>query len=110
MFADQLNQAGKVRVNADDVFEAITKTMRQCRGGFACVAMIAGFGIIGFRDPNGIRPICWGRRRCGTKAKEDDAWDYMFASESVVLSSLNYGEIEELKPGMLHVPVDECAL
>jgi amidophosphoribosyltransferase len=53
ILADHLNQSGKVRVNEDDVFKSISGVFEQCRGGYACVAMIAGFGIIGFRDPNG---------------------------------------------------------
>jgi amidophosphoribosyltransferase len=44
VFADALAHAGKVRVNEDDVFKATESTMARCRGGYACVAMIAGFG------------------------------------------------------------------
>ena len=42
-----------VRSNEDDIFDAIAGIAKQCKGGYACVAMIAGFGIIGFRDPHG---------------------------------------------------------
>jgi amidophosphoribosyltransferase len=58
-----LQKTGKVRVNEDDIFNAIKQLYAQCHGGYAVVAMIAGYGIIGFRDPNGIRPICYGSRK-----------------------------------------------
>lgn len=59
-------------------------------GAYACVAMLAGFGIIGFRDPYGIRPILLGK---------NDKNDYMIASESVVLECLGYKSPYNLKPG-----------
>ena len=95
VFADHLSQAGKVRVNEDDVFKAITGTMAQIRGGYACTAMIAGFGIIGFRDPNGIRPLVIGTR----KANDNGEVDVMLASESVVLTSLGYSNVMDVLPG-----------
>lgn len=96
VFAECLSQAGKVRVNEDDVFKAISGVMAQCRGGYACVSMIPGFGIIGFRDPHGIRPVVYGRRKSDTA----DGYDYMIASESVVLDFLGYTEVTDIKPGM----------
>ncbi|RCH80715.1 amidophosphoribosyltransferase [Rhizopus stolonifer] len=55
--------------------------------------MIAGFGIIGFRDPHGIRPLILGRRLT------EVGYDYMFASESVVLEALGFTDFEDVKPG-----------
>jgi amidophosphoribosyltransferase len=57
--------------------------------------MIAGFGIIGFRDPNGIRPIIYGRR----KSETAEGFDYMFASESVVLDALGFTDHVDVGPG-----------
>ncbi|CAG8464053.1 2904_t:CDS:10 [Paraglomus brasilianum] len=93
IFANNLQQTGKVRINEQDIFTAIKGLNSQCVGGYACVVMIAGFGIIGLRDPYGIRPICFGKR------KSPKGWDYMIASESVALSANGFTDIEDIKPG-----------
>lgn len=49
IFADNLQQTGKFRINEEDIFTAIGGSMKQCRGTYACVAMISGFRIIDFR-------------------------------------------------------------
>ncbi|KAI8990927.1 amidophosphoribosyltransferase [Mycotypha africana] len=94
ILADNLQKTGKFRVNEEDIFTAIKDLYGQCKGGYACVAMIAGFGIIGFRDPHGIRPLILGRRLANT-----GGYDYMFASESVVLEALGFSKFEDVKPG-----------
>src|ERR1700710_1834440 len=83
------------RINEEDIFKAIKDLYVTCKGGYACVAMIAGFGIIGFRDPNGIRPVIYGRRKSDTT----DGYDYMFASESVVLDALGFTDHVDVGPG-----------
>lgn len=95
ILAEYLTRAGKVRINEEDVFKAIKGLMQKCRGAYACTAMIPGFGIIGFRDPNGIRPIVIGRKETSL------GYDYMMASESVVLDFFGYGDITDIKPGKL---------
>jgi amidophosphoribosyltransferase len=70
--------------------------MGLIRGAYACVSMVAGFGIMGFRDVNGIRPLIYGRRKSSTVPY---GFDYMFASESVVLDVLGYGEVKDVLPG-----------
>ncbi|CAG8741560.1 15570_t:CDS:2, partial [Cetraspora pellucida] len=92
-FADNLQQTGKFRIYEEDIFTAIKGLYEQCIGGYACVAMIAGFGIIGFRDPHGVRPICYGTR------VNHDGFDFMFASESVVLDNLGFTEVKDISPG-----------
>jgi amidophosphoribosyltransferase len=95
IFANNLQQTGKFRINEDDIFSAIGGLMEQCRGAYACVAMLAGFGIIAFRDPNGIRPVGMGVR----KVANDMGKDYLFASESVVADASGFTEWEDVKPG-----------
>src|SRR5882724_8379807 len=55
VFANNLQKTGKFRINEEDVFAAVGGLMDQCKGAYACVAMLAGFGIIAFRDPNGVK-------------------------------------------------------
>jgi amidophosphoribosyltransferase len=49
VWAHALNELGKARANVNDVFTALQEVYARCHGAFACVAMIAGFGILGFR-------------------------------------------------------------
>ncbi|CAG8679416.1 11189_t:CDS:10, partial [Acaulospora colombiana] len=93
IFADNLQMTDKVRIDEDDIFTAIRGIYEQCIGGYACVAMIAGFGIIGFRDPYGIRPICYGTRRGPAGV------DYMFASESVALDASGFSDVKDIGAG-----------
>ncbi|KZT26563.1 Amidophosphoribosyltransferase [Neolentinus lepideus HHB14362 ss-1] len=93
IFANNLQQTGKFRINEDDIFTAIGGLMQQVQGAYACVAMIAGFGIIAFRDPNGIRPVGMATRKAG------NGKDYLFASESVVADASGFGEWQDVAPG-----------
>ncbi|KAA1469198.1 Amidophosphoribosyltransferase [Dentipellis sp. KUC8613] len=93
IFADNLQKTGKFRINEEDIFTAIEGVMAQCKGAYACTAMLAGFGIIAFRDPNGIRPLGMASRKAGAGK------DWLFASESVVADASGFGDWEDVKPG-----------
>lgn len=93
VFADELQKMGKFRINANDIFAAMKGVFRRCRGGYATVAMINGVGVVGFRDPHGIRPIVFGER------KTKKGTEYIFASESVAIDSLDFQLIRDIKPG-----------
>lgn len=87
----------QVRVNGtptpENVFDAVEALHSRCSGGYAIVAMIIGFGIVAFRDPNGIRPLVLGQRA------GDGSNDYMVASESVALDALQFERLRDVKPG-----------
>ncbi|KAI0067531.1 amidophosphoribosyltransferase [Artomyces pyxidatus] len=93
IFANNLQQTGKFRINEEDIFTAIGGLMEQCKGAYACVAMLAGFGIIAFRDPNGIRPLGMASRKAGSGK------DWLFASESVVADASGFTDWEDVRPG-----------
>ncbi|EGV60421.1 amidophosphoribosyltransferase [Yamadazyma tenuis ATCC 10573] len=94
-FASELDKFNKSRVNNQDLFSALKGTMEAIRGAYACVAMLAGYGIIGFRDPNGIRPLLFGERVNAVTGLKD----YMLASESVVLKAHGYNKFRDVRPG-----------
>jgi amidophosphoribosyltransferase len=93
IFAHELQQRGKLRIDENDLFEAVAGVHRRCRGAYAVVAMMTGYGIVGFRDPHGIRPLVFGSR------ETDRGREYMFASESVALDVLGFDLVRDVAPG-----------
>ena len=93
ILAHELQNLHKIHPKAADIFTAIKKLHQRCKGAYAAVAMITGHGILGFRDPHGIRPLVYGKRE--TK----QGIDYMFASESVALDALGFSIIADVQPG-----------
>ena len=93
VFANELQQPGKIRIGVDDIFTAVSGVHKRCRGAYAAVAMIAGYGVVGFRDPYGIRPAVFGRRDTAQGA------EYMIASESVALVANGFALVRDIEPG-----------
>ncbi len=93
VFAQELLKIGKLKPEAEDFFTAITKVHRRVRGGYACVALVADYGLVAFRDPHGIRPLVFGKR------DTERGSEYMVASESVALDVLGYNLIRDVQPG-----------
>ncbi len=83
-----------VRLTTEGVFTAMRRVHRRIRGSYACVAMIAGKGLLAFRDPYGIRPICY-----GVQKRDDGGEDIMISSESVALIGMGFEFVRDLKPG-----------
>ncbi len=93
ILAHELQVLGKHLPSHEDLFAAVAGVHKRCRGAYAAVAMIAGHGILAFRDPFGIRPLVYGSK------KTDSGTAYMVASESVALKSLGFGDIQDVAPG-----------
>jgi len=93
VFAHELQQLKKLRIDATDVFKAVSAVHKRCKGAYAVVIMIAGFGVLAFRDPHGIRPLVFGER------KTENGSDFMVASESVALNVLDFELIRDVEPG-----------
>ncbi len=93
VFAHELQRLGKLKIDHNDVFEAVKAVHRRCRGAYAVVAMITGYGIVGFRDPHGIRPAVYGKR------ETEKGTEYMIASESVALDAQDFELVRDIKPG-----------
>jgi amidophosphoribosyltransferase len=93
VFAHELMRSERLELAPADIFEAVTALHRRCSGGYAATALITGYGLIGFRDPHGIRPVVYGKR------ETEAGTDYMIASESVALDALGYELIDDINPG-----------
>jgi len=93
VFAHELQCRGNINPTPEDLFAAVSGVHDRCRGGFAAVVMITGYGILGFRDRNGIRPLVFGSRQT------DNGNEYMIASESVALDSQGFNLDRDVAPG-----------
>jgi amidophosphoribosyltransferase len=81
------------QVDPETVFKALSNVYRRCRGAYAVVAMIAGLGLVAFRDANGIRPLVIGRN------ETDQGMEYVVASESVAVDALGFSLWRDIAPG-----------
>jgi amidophosphoribosyltransferase len=93
IFAHELQSLGKLTPDEHDMFAAVKAVHRRCTGGYAVCALIADYGVLGFRDPLGIRPVVYGERDTPL-GKE-----YMIASESAALSVMGFRLVRDLMPG-----------
>eukprot|EP00930_Biecheleria_cincta_P056299 TRINITY_DN42444_c0_g1_i1.p1 TRINITY_DN42444_c0_g1~~TRINITY_DN42444_c0_g1_i1.p1 ORF type:complete len:563 (+),score=78.56 TRINITY_DN42444_c0_g1_i1:37-1725(+) len=86
------------------VFQAVEGTMKRIRGGYAVAVLIHNVGLLAFRDPCGIRPMCFGKRDSATMP---GGIDYAIASESAALDGLGYTLVDDVAPGeaMLMLPM-----
>jgi amidophosphoribosyltransferase len=99
MFADSMTKYDVGEDMVEAIFATTKEVMGQCRGGYATVYLINGVGLVGFRDPHGIRPLVFG---CRDKTPENTTWttemmqtagkklDYVVSSESVAIDTLGF--------------------
>ena len=94
VLAHELQEAAtNYKLDPATIFAAVSGVHRRCRGAYAVVAMIAGYGLLAFRDPFGIRPLVFGRCESGRGN------EYLVASESVALDTLGFELVRDVGPG-----------
>ena len=94
VFAHELQLQAKLKPEPKDIFLAVAGVHRRCRGAYGVVALISGLGMVAFRDPNGIRPLVYGKR-----IADNGVIEYMVASESVALDVIGFELIADVAPG-----------
>ena len=82
-----------LRLDPESIFSAVAGVHRRAKGAYAIVAMIAGYGLLAFRDPNGIRPLVIG------KHETENGVEFMVASESVAIDTLGFTVMRDVAPG-----------
>jgi len=94
VLADELQkETNSAALDDDSIFKAVVGLNKRVKGSYAVVALIAGFGLLAFRDPFGIRPLCIGR----IDTPQGPEW--MLASESVALEGLGFTVVRDVQPG-----------
>ena len=94
ILAHELELAAKgQKLDPETIFTAVANVHRRCRGAYAVVAMIAGYGLLAFRDPFGIRPLVIGR------SQTEEGPEYLVASESVALTAFGFELMRDVQPG-----------
>lgn len=94
VFADELSRLTiNAKVTPEVIFSAVCGVHRRVHGAYACIALIAGKGMVAFRDPFGIRPLCYGTKMT------DKGREVLFASESVVLEAQEFQFEGDVAPG-----------
>tara|TARA_Y100001936_G_scaffold253640_1_gene319683 strand:+ start:17531 stop:19051 length:1521 start_codon:yes stop_codon:yes gene_type:complete len=94
VLAHELQDSAKsYQLDPAAIFNAVSGVYTRCKGAYAVVAMIAGYGLLAFRDPHGIRPLVFG------SIETEHGIEYLVASESVALDTLGFKLIRDIGPG-----------
>ncbi len=94
VLAHELQSAANgVSLDDDTIFRAVAAVHKRVRGAYAVVAQISGYGLLAFRDPHGIRPLCIGRQ------ETEEGVEWMVASESVALEGSGFAFVRDVEPG-----------
>ncbi|MEO8803863.1 MAG: amidophosphoribosyltransferase [Rudaea sp.] len=93
IFAHELQIQERHALTPDHIFKAVGGVHARVRGGYAVVSLLLGYGIVAFRDPNGIRPLVLGER------DTEQGREYAVASESVAFDILGFRRLRDVAPG-----------
>ena len=102
VLAHEIEMAARdLPLTPDAIFRAVAAVHKRVKGSYAVIALIAGYGLLAFRDPFGIRPLCYG------ELQTDEGVEYMVASESVAIEGTGRRVLRDLAPGeALFIDVD----
>ena len=93
IFAHELGKQREIYPSEKNIFKAVTKTHIRCDGAYAVIALITGYGLVAFRDNNGIRPLSIGVRQ----GKERE--EYIVSSEDALFTPLGFEKLRDIDPG-----------
>ncbi|MCW8806832.1 MAG: amidophosphoribosyltransferase [Rhodanobacter sp.] len=104
VLAHELQIQDRMTLTPDHIFKAVAGVHARAVGGYACVALVLGYGLIAFRDPHGIRPLVLGER------VTMDGREYAVASESVAFDVLGFKRVRDIEPGEAVIITDDGQL
>jgi len=115
ILADEVHRAHQACMNSEScnpqfsktefLFEACTGVMKQVEGAYSCICLVAGVGLVAFRDPHGIRPLVLGKR-VDANGKEE----YCVASEDCAFGPIGFTRVRDVQPGEMIVITEEGEL
>jgi amidophosphoribosyltransferase len=104
VLAHELQIQDRMELTPDHIFKAVAGVHARARGGYACIALLLGYGLVAFRDPHGIRPLVLGERVTA------EGHEYAVASESVALDVLGFKRLRDVMPGEAVIITDQGQL
>lgn len=91
--ADEIAKSHKKQLLPEHIFKAMKNVFKRVRGSYSVICLIAGHGLVAFRDPFGIRPLIFGEKKTPAGS------EYILASESVALDTLGFSILRDIQPG-----------
>jgi amidophosphoribosyltransferase len=93
IFRSSLHKQRVKNLKIENIWKAVKSVYRRAHGGYFVVMYIAGYGMLAFKDPHGIKPGVYGQRKDGISI------DHIFASETVALDILGYEVVKDIGAG-----------